>query len=136
MIRIALLLSVLAALAVAQDKAKITKGSPRQANPANGREMFVTYCAVCHGQDGRGSGPAADALKKAPPDLTQLTIKNNGKFPDAHVYSVIKGDTNAVAHGSKDMPIWGDVFRSMSMRPEDTQWRLSNLVGHIKSIQR
>ncbi len=35
-----------------------------------GAEVFATYCAVCHGPDGKGNGPAAAALVPPPPDLT------------------------------------------------------------------
>jgi mono/diheme cytochrome c family protein len=35
-------------------------------SPVSGKEMFATYCAVCHGADGKGGGPAAAALKTQP----------------------------------------------------------------------
>ena len=35
-----------------------------------GKDSFMAYCAVCHGADGRGNGPAAPALKTPVPDLT------------------------------------------------------------------
>ena len=41
-------------------------------SPASGPEMYTSYCAVCHGLDGKGNGPAAEALKVPPPDLTAL----------------------------------------------------------------
>jgi hypothetical protein len=42
-------------------------------NAASGQEMYTNYCAVCHGTDGKGGGPAS-ALK-APADPTTLTGK-------------------------------------------------------------
>jgi mono/diheme cytochrome c family protein len=36
---------------------------------ARGREIYASRCAVCHGEDGRGDGPAAAALPLKPPDL-------------------------------------------------------------------
>jgi len=57
----------------------------------SGPEMFKSYCAACHGIDGRGTGPAAAALKIPPADLTTLAKKNGGKFPSARVERVIAG---------------------------------------------
>lgn len=40
---------------------------------ASGRAVFVTNCATCHGEDGRGNGPAAVGLEPPPADLTDGT---------------------------------------------------------------
>lgn len=40
------------------------------------------------------------------------------------------------AHGSKDMPIWGDVFGSMSRNESEMRMRLNNLTNYIESIQK
>jgi mono/diheme cytochrome c family protein len=37
---------------------------------ARGQQLFQTYCMVCHGTDGKGTGPAAKGLEHAPADLT------------------------------------------------------------------
>jgi cytochrome c553 len=98
--------------------------------------MFNEYCAVCHGQDGKGSGPAAPALKKMPADLTQLTAHNKGKFPDTQVAGYIEGDDKLDAHGTRDMPMWGGVFKSMSGGSDITRMRVANLTAYIKSLQK
>lgn len=108
---------------------------PNPTSPTSGKEMFNEYCAVCHGQDAKGAGPAATALKKKPTDLTQLTIHNNGKFPDSRIARYIEGDDKVDAHGSRDMPMWGDVFKSMSGSDEITRMRVSNLTSYIKGLQ-
>jgi mono/diheme cytochrome c family protein len=97
--------------------------------------MFNEYCAVCHGQDARGSGPAAPALKKTPADLTQLSAHNKGKFPDARVAGYIEGDDKLEAHGTRDMPMWGSVFKSMAGGDATTRMRVANLTAYIKSLQ-
>ena len=84
---------------------KIEKTQVTRTSPASGKEMFTEYCAVCHGPSGRGDGPAATALKKTPADLTQLTVKNSGKFPDVRVMRYISGDDTVAAHGTRDMPM-------------------------------
>src|ERR1700739_820904 len=97
----------------AQEK-KIKKVEATYTRPDSGPEMFRTYCAVCHGEDGKGNGPAASALKTAPADLTALTQKHNGKFPVLEVQQYIRGESASVAHGSRDMPMWGDVLKNVS----------------------
>src|ERR1700674_202975 len=48
----------------------------RRADITSGKNMFLNYCASCHGVDGKGNGPAAAALKPAPTDLTTLAKAN------------------------------------------------------------
>jgi mono/diheme cytochrome c family protein len=79
--------------------------------PNWGKELFVRYCSSCHGLDGRGAGPAAEALKTAPTDLTLIRRTHEGKFPFLWVVSFIDGERPVAAHGSREMPIWGQVFR-------------------------
>jgi mono/diheme cytochrome c family protein len=105
-------------------------------SPSSGKEMFKSYCAVCHGTDGKGGGPAASALKSAPADLTQLTKQNGGKFPTMKVTSTIRGTADLPAHGNQDMPVWGELFWSMSHGQEgQVQQRVSNLTHYLEGIQ-
>lgn len=118
-----------------QGKTQIKKATIEYTNPASGAEMFMAYCAACHGSDGRGAGPAASALKKAPANLTLLMKKNNGKFPILAVQNMIQGDNSPAAHGSRDMPMWGDIFRSVSASKAVVDIRVRNLREYIESIQ-
>ncbi len=104
------------------------------ANSINGQTLFTHYCAVCHGPDAKGTGPAADALKKAPADLTQIARKAGGNFPEVHVMRVIKGDDIVGAHGSRDMPIWGELFTSLRGK-ETADLRVNALMKYIESVQ-
>ena len=133
-----IVLSFFVALACIPASAQTIKKAPVTAtSPVNGSEMFQEYCAVCHGKDGKGDGPAAAALKKTPANLTQLSSKNGGKFPELKVANVIHGDPETTsAHGSRDMPIWGTLFSSLDTNsPGTVQLRISNLTTYIKSIQ-
>jgi mono/diheme cytochrome c family protein len=122
-------------LAYAQQKPKIKYAPPERISPVSGPEMFRAYCAVCHGVDGKGTGPAAPALKKEPADLTQLSKKNGGKFPAVRVAGVIEGADVLLSHGSRDMPVWGSVFRSMGDDKLDLRLRVTNLANHVESLQ-
>lgn len=76
-----------------------------------GKREFEARCASCHGVNGKGLGPLADLLKRTPPDLTQLAKNNGGILPMDRLYDSITGDTT-LAHGSRDMPVWGQVYRA------------------------
>jgi mono/diheme cytochrome c family protein len=105
-------------------------------SPASGKEMFMSYCASCHGKDAKGDGPAASALKQAPADLTMLAKQSGGKYPSAKVTSILPGQSKLVAHGDQDMPIWGPVFWKMSQgHEEQVQMRITNLNRYLESIQ-
>jgi mono/diheme cytochrome c family protein len=117
-------------------KPAVQKVAPTYTDPSSGKEMYLAYCASCHGADGKGNGPAAAALKTPPPNLTQIAAKNGGNFPDAHIMQIIKGDSMTAAHGGKDMPVWGPVF--LQMGGHDTaqvQLRIRNLTKYLASIQ-
>jgi len=116
--------------------ATITHVPIRNAPANSGKAMFNSYCAVCHGADGKGSGPAASALKTAPADLTALAAKNAGKYPAGHVAATIKGQATLASHGTQDMPIWGPLFSSIDQgREAQTQQRIANLVAYIGTLQ-
>jgi mono/diheme cytochrome c family protein len=140
-ISLAVILVAVSAFVVAQDApaqtAPTVKHVPITNTPSNsGKEMFNSYCAVCHGKDGKGDGPAASALKTPPIDLTALAQKNGGKYPAAHVAAVIKGQATTPSHGSQDMPVWGPLFSSISQGHEgQVQQRITNLVTYIDSLQ-
>src|SRR5579864_7656092 len=100
----------------------------------NGVDLFKEYCAVCHGNGAKGDGPAADALKKKPADLTQLARKNGGAFPELHVMNYIKGQDVVAAHGSRDMPVWGTIFSQMSSNQDLVQVRTYALLKYIEQL--
>jgi mono/diheme cytochrome c family protein len=135
------LLFSFASLAVAQESRSQIKKVPIQRTPASsGAEMFMQYCAACHGASGKGDGPAASALKIPPADLTTLAKRHGGKFPDSYVATVLEnGVSEAKAHGSKDMPVWGELFGSISSGKsaagQEVKLRISNMSDYLKTLQ-
>lgn len=129
-------LAAVATLALAAGAApaqtKVEK-APAQRTAIEGKTMYDSYCAVCHGKEGRGDGPAAKALKKAPTDLTKISAANGGTFPEVRVRRYIEGVDEVDAHGTRDMPIWGGVFRAIDR--DMAQVRISTLVDYVKSLQ-
>ena len=72
-----------------------------------GERLFYSLCASCHGSQGRGDGPVAALLIMPPPDLTRMTQRHNGVFPEADVRRVIDGRSGRIPHGTRNMPVWG-----------------------------
>jgi mono/diheme cytochrome c family protein len=132
-----LLFLLLGALAVGQQAPPPTKSvSPERTRPLSGKQLFTSYCALCHGTDAKGGGPFSPQLKVWPPDLTILAKKNNGVFPTLHVSEIIDGEFDKPAHGSKEMPVWGPVFRSLAQGKKDSaQRRITSLVKYLESLQ-
>lgn len=99
-----LLLSLLALLS--------SPGCRRESEPdLAARDVFLRYCASCHGADARGHGPLAASLTPPPKDLTRLALDNGGEFDESAVMASVDGRRQVAAHGSRDMPVWGAVFQ-------------------------
>ena len=118
-----------------QSSAKVTIPVTRT-SAWNGKQMYGNYCAPCHGADGRGQGPVATALKTPPVDLSVLSRNNRGKFPDAHIVTVLQNGTEVSAHGSAEMPVWGPILGKMNQtNPQDRMLRVSNLSRYLETMQ-
>jgi mono/diheme cytochrome c family protein len=75
---------------------------------ADGHKYFVRYCASCHGTDGLGDGPVAKSLATPPANLRKLGDKYGMPLPAHRIAEVIDGRDTARAHGSHEMPVWGE----------------------------
>jgi len=111
--------------------------SPSLANPSLvGADTYAFYCAPCHGKDGKGRGPVAEALKTLPADLTTLAARNGGAFPKDRVRAfVTAGDRAIPAHGSPAMPVWGPTFSALDANDKVVSVRIFNVVAYLESIQ-
>ena len=127
-------LAVSASLAGAQQPPKIQVGTMARTSPVDAREMFSSYCAVCHGPEGKGNGPAAKALSKAPADLTKISARSNGTFPGVRVRRYIQGSDEIAAHGTRDMPMWGTLFRKMGSS-DTAELRVESLAKYLENMQ-
>ena len=133
-----ILLACFAGSALAQQKPQLQTQSATRTATSSGAEMYRAYCAVCHGADAKGNGPAAPALKKLPPDLTLLSRKNGGKFPATKFSLMLEGDDVLLSHGSRDMPIWGPIFRRMGnpgLGEQELRLRIRALSDYVSSLQ-
>jgi mono/diheme cytochrome c family protein len=131
---VALTLAFVGVLA-AQEKPKVVMKPPPAVDATDSAAMFQAYCAACHGKQARGDGPAAPALKAVPADLTRISARNGGKFPVTKVRRYIEGLDELAAHGSRDMPVWGQVLRGVSGGTAGVQLRVEALTKYIESLQ-
>ncbi|MGE3885453.1 MAG: c-type cytochrome [Vicinamibacterales bacterium] len=102
-----------------------------------GADLYQAYCASCHGRGGKGDGPTGPALKSMLPDLTTLGRRNGGVFPGERIAALVAHgeELPSPAHGSREMPVWGPLFRALD--PSDTRAnvRIASIVEFIRSMQ-
>ena len=131
---LALIVGVFSFSAGAQEKT-VKRVPPVGARALDGKGLYQQFCASCHGKDAKGGGPAADALKQRPTDLTQISRKNGGKFPDTKIMAILKGEQTVAAHGDQDMPTWGKTFDDISGNLTVSQGRMNALVMYLEEVQ-
>jgi mono/diheme cytochrome c family protein len=115
------------------------KGKPengRLIESIQGPALYKAYCAVCHGSDGKGSGPMAQSLKVRPADLTHISTRNGGTFPLMRVDRIISGEEQVPAgHGTPEMPLWGPIFSEIGRDMDLGRVRIDNLARYLREIQ-
>lgn len=102
---------------------------------AAGRQRFERNCAICHGFDARGNGPFAELLNVKPPDLTLLSRAQGGDFPFTRVYRRIDGRDLPLAHGTRDMPIWGARLKREGGDETWVRGRIFEIMLYLESLQ-
>lgn len=64
--------------------------APNTASMANGKNLFLARCAMCHGADIKGTGPLAHKSDPPTPDLTTAAFqKRLHDYPGVIVSSVV-----------------------------------------------
>jgi mono/diheme cytochrome c family protein len=107
-----------------------------------GRDLYMTHCWQCHGQDASGNGPMAEMLAITTPDLTRLAARYDGVFPVEAVARQIDGRGALLAHGG-EMPIFGpflDTGEAVALRLPSGQLMmtglpLANIIVYLESLQ-
>jgi mono/diheme cytochrome c family protein len=113
---------------------------------AEGEAIFHLYCSPCHGRDARGDGPVAADLKTEPPSLREIGKRRGGNFNAGEIRAYIDGRDMPRAHGTPEMPIWGNLFRYIAEVSDTlasdqqaiehrTEERISLLVKYLQTIQ-
>ena len=108
----------------------------------DGEAAFMVQCSACHGRDGRGNAAMAASLAVTPPDLTLISDRNGGTFPQDRVMSQIDGFTRGAHGGADPMPHFGDgdlgplVMTSQDGNPVPVPAELLALSNYLQLIQR
>lgn len=111
-----------------------------------GKLEFQKNCAACHGMDGTGrNAPFLDFMRKSPPDLTMIAKRNGGTYPYKQVFTLIQDPAGNRAHGTADMPVWGERYavevneKYGSLDPrfaKEVEARILELVFYLASVQK
>ena len=100
---------ILAQAAFAQDKAE-------------GKKYYVTFCSACHGDSGKGDGPAAVSLPLRPANHSDGSVMN--QLSDKFLLEIISKGGQAVGK-SPFMPAWGNQLREKQVR---------DIVAYVRSL--
>jgi cytochrome c oxidase cbb3-type subunit III len=91
-------------------------------NQAEGKKLYLTYCSSCHGDNGKGDGPAAQSLPVKPANHTSGAVMN--QLTDQFLMEIISKGGSAVGK-SPMMPAWGGQFKENQLR---------DIVAYVRSI--
>ncbi|SRR5581483_1294862 len=91
-------------------------------NKEEGKKFYVTYCSSCHGDSGKGDGPAAASLPVKPANHTDGNVMN--KLSDKTLFDIIaKG--GPAGGKSNFMPAWGGALKEN---------QIQDIVAYLRSI--
>jgi cytochrome c oxidase cbb3-type subunit III len=91
-------------------------------NQSEGKKLYLTYCSSCHGDNGKGDGPAAQSLPVKPVNHTAGAVMN--QLTDKFLMEIISKGGSAVGK-SPMMPAWGGQLKENQLR---------DIVAYVRSI--
>ncbi len=91
-------------------------------NQSEGKKLYLTYCSSCHGDNGKGDGPAAQSLPVKPVNHTAGAVMN--QLTDKFLMEIISKGGSAVGK-SPMMPGWGGQLKENQLR---------DIVAYVRSI--
>jgi mono/diheme cytochrome c family protein len=91
-------------------------------NKDEGQKLYTTYCSSCHGDSGKGDGPAAASLPVKPANHTDGNVMN--KLSDKVLVDIISKGGPAGGK-SNFMPAWGGALKEN---------QIQDIVAYLRSI--
>lgn len=92
------------------------------ADVEEGKKLYGQFCSSCHGQSGKGDGPAAAALNPKPRDHTDRAYMS--KLSDEDLLKVIKNGGASIGK-SPLMPPW-----SASLKDD----QIKDVIAYIRTL--
>ena len=117
-----------------EQEKEMQKPTQTSTSTSAGEGLYQQHCVVCHGNDMKGNGPFPEPYRM-PPDLTSLSRRYGGKFPEAYVSKTLRNGVKLPAHGPAEMPVWGAEFETKGGDKTQVESRIRNLTKYIKSRQ-
>lgn len=127
MLKLLCVVCLIAAGATAEDAGKGPLPNTRK-SIAQGKQVYLSNCADCHDQDGRGLN-RRDFNSTAPADLTDLDDYHHGISPEALFSSIRNGtkeDMPAFKGRLNDEQIWNIVNFVRGFWPEEKRPKLED----------
>jgi len=103
-----------------------------------GYGQYQQYCASCHGLFADGNGVVVPVLTEKPTNLRRLSKRYGAPLPKQKLVRSIDGSEPILAHGSREMPIWGTRLYEQSPGPmPDSRQRgaILTILDYLESIQ-
>ena len=105
-----------------------------------GAPLFARHCAACHGGGGARRRPCGGgAAEAAGRPHRDRGAPRRGQFPTSEIALFIDGRFEIPAHGSREMPVWGQRFGADVPDPglgeSIARGNIASLVEYLKSIQ-
>ena len=111
------------------------QSKPPKQDSNSGQYLYRSFCASCHGESGRGDGPASVTLKAPLADLTMIAARAGGVFRREEVTRIVDGRQPMLSHDT-EMPRWGQVLRSLEGDNDRAiRQRIDALVKYLESMQ-
>jgi DMSO reductase family type II enzyme heme b subunit len=122
------LLLMLVAPAAAQVQTEAVPPTPVATDVAAGKALYDRHCAQCHGEEGKGDGPAADRVYPRPRDFSLAIFKVrstlSGQLPTDHdLFRVISDGLPGTS-----MPPWRKYLS------EADRWQLVHFVKSLDTL--
>lgn len=99
-----------------------------------GKLIFEQQCKSCHGMGNIAA--TVDTLETKAKDLTRINQRRETtKFPIQKIARYIDGRNLVKAHGPREMPVWGEVYKEEGMDETEIKGRKGELIAYLMSIQ-